>query len=65
MTEPHQPLLDAQRRAHRIACHLTQLQGIRSTQGRRLYVQDVPSDIREDVKAAYLAWHAQQRGEQP
>jgi len=55
-------LLDAQRREHRIACHLVQLQGIRSTQGRRLYVADVPVDIRQAVKDAYLAWHAQQQG---
>lgn len=56
-------LLATQRHAARIASHVTQLQGIRSTQGRRLYIAEVPADIRDDVKAAYLAWHAQQQEE--
>jgi hypothetical protein len=65
MTEPHQPLLDAQRRAHRIACQLTKLQGMRNPASRRAHLLDVPSDIRAEVETAYRAWHAQQRGEQP
>lgn len=55
-------LLEAQRKAARIAKHLTMLQGIRDTMRRRLYLQDVPDDIRDGVKAAYLDWHKQREG---
>jgi hypothetical protein len=44
-------------KAQRVAKHLEIMKGIRGTIERRIYVQSLPGDVVEDVKATYLAWH--------
>jgi hypothetical protein len=44
-------------KAQRAAKHVEILKGIHDTVLRRVYLSDVPGDVREAVKEQYAAWH--------
>jgi hypothetical protein len=44
-------------KAQRASRHVEILKGIRDTVLRRVYLAEVPGDVREQVKEQYAEWH--------